>query len=150
MRWIASPCLLVVALLAGCGEAQRASNSRDTNPKDSHSSEASWQVRLEWETGPKSGSTDNVARIVIAPQPDSGPHRLGLTDLSIEVTPWMTVHGHGSGNVKPVVDVVDAAAGIYRVKNIYFVMSGPWDLRIAISGPDGTTTVVVPVAVPAS
>jgi hypothetical protein len=62
----------------------------------------------------------------------------------ISVTPWMTIHGHGAGNVRPVVSPVSDSVGVYRVSNVFFVMSGPWDLKVNIrSGQiSGGTTLV--------
>jgi len=103
----------------------------------------SWEVRVDWETGPRAGTVDNIARLTIAPHGDAK-----FLPQLVRVTPWMTIHGHGSGNVRPVVDFSRENPGTFRVSNIYFVMSGPWDLKIAISGDGFTENVVVPVEVP--
>lgn len=108
----------------------------------------SFGVRAEWERGPQFGM-DNALILNVTPRDGA---RLPLKRLS--VTPWMTVHGHGSGNVQPVVDVIDANGGLYRVSNIFFVMSGPWDLRIVLESQSSnsvsaeTSLVVLPVNVP--
>lgn len=137
---------LAVAVTA-CGEA---SPDKQPTPPEAIQSPGVWlttngsyEVYLEWVTGPQTGM-DNVVRMNIRPL---GNATLPLQQLT--VTPWMTVHGHGSGNVQPLVESRwDSAAGIYLVSNIFFVMSGPWDLKIALT--DGTTSgaVVIPVTVP--
>ncbi len=106
----------------------------------------SYEVLLEWESGPQTG-INNAAKINTTPRSDFAT----LPLQKITVTPWMTVHGHGSGNVQPIVEpLLFLGSGVYRVSNIFFVMSGPWDLKISLT--DGTTsdTVVIPVEVPSA
>lgn len=141
---------LITPLITSCGKPSAAGrNSSDAieHPGAWLTTNGSYEVDLSWESGPQTGM-NNVARLTVIPRGDAT-----VPLQKITVTPWMTVHGHGSGNVQPVVEsVLDPAAGIYRVSNIFFVMSGPWDLKIELSNGSGSgsvsDSVTVPVEVP--
>ena len=47
----------------------------------------------------------------------------------IEVTPWMTMHSHGSSKKTR---VREKGNGVYAVEDVYFTMEGDWDLLIKI------------------
>ncbi len=141
--------LVVALILSACGgRTDRGTPVARTDeiPGAWLTANGSWEVRLDWETGPRAGTVDNVARLVITPR-----HDAKNPPQQVQVTPWMTIHGHGAGNVRPVIETVDGNPGswrTWRVSNIYFVMSGPWDLKIAIFSDGVTDNVVVPVDVP--
>jgi hypothetical protein len=50
--------------------------------------------------------------------------------LSLEVTPWMPVMGHGSA----VVPSVQAVEGGFVITDLYLAMPGRWELRSDFSG----------------
>lgn len=139
---------LVAALVTSCGKPS--ASGRNSSDAVGHASawlttNGSYEVDLAWKSGPQTGM-NNVARLTVVPHGDAT-----VPLQKINVTPWMAVHGHGSGNVQPVVEregVQDPAAGIYRVSNIFFVMSGPWDLKIELSNGSVSDSVAVPVEVP--
>jgi len=139
---------LATALITSCGNPS--ATGRNSSDAVEHAgawltTNGSYEVDLAWKSGPQTGM-NNVARLTIVPHGDAT-----LPLQKINVTPWMTVHGHGSGNVQPVVEregVQDPAAGIYRVSNIFFVMSGPWDIKIDLSSGSVSDSVAVPVEVP--
>lgn len=60
---------------------------------------------------------------------------------NIEVELWMPSMGHGSAPTQ-VERVLDAQGnplpGAYRVRNIYFIMGGDWDVRITLTDKKGT------------
>ncbi len=138
---------IIAVTNTSCGKAPSAgrdpSDSVEPHQGAWLTANGSYEVDLEWESGPQTGM-DNVARLTVVPHGDA---TIPLQNIS--VTPWMTVHGHGSGNVQPVV-VREGEAGDYRVSNIFFVMSGPWDLRIELSNGRVSDSVAIPVEVPAT
>jgi len=65
----------------------------------------------------------------------------------ISLVPWMPIHGHGSPEV-PTVE--EKGGGLYTVKNLYFPMAGPWELRVTVKkdGVEDKTAFTVPVGTP--
>jgi hypothetical protein len=55
---------------------------------------------------------------------------LPLDQVSVTVTPWMPVMGHGSA-VTPTVELVD---GGFDVTQLYLAMPGRWELRSRFEG----------------
>jgi|GEM_PF-3658286 len=87
-----------------------------------------WQVVGTWiglPDGPdgKTGNDLDLAFFGV----DGSP----LTAVKIEeVKPWMTVHGHGTSTKNMVIEPDATAANVIHVKNIRFVMSGPWEIFV--------------------
>ena len=147
---------LITVLATSCGKPSAA--ERNSSDAGEHTgawltSNGSYEVDLAWKSGPQTGM-NNVARLTVIPRGDAT-----FPLQKITVTPWMTVHGHGSGSVQPVVEnddggdtTLDPAVGVYRVSNIFFVMSGSWDLKIELSNENEngnvSDSVTVPVEVP--
>ncbi len=48
---------------------------------------------------------------------------------TVNVVPWMSMHGHGSPKRT---QVKDKGNGVYEVDDLYYSMEGPWDLLITI------------------
>jgi hypothetical protein len=71
---------------------------------------------------PQKGSDDVMYRVF-----DSAG--LPVDGLTIQVTPWMTAHGHGTP-VQPT--VTPLGEGWYLVRPTYLYMAGRWDLRTSI------------------
>ncbi len=61
---------------------------------------------------------------------------------ALEVTPWMTMHGHGSTKKT---QVKELGSGLYAVDDITFTMEGDWDLLITIEkgGVKDTASVAI-------
>jgi len=66
-----------------------------------------------------------------------------IDDATIEVIPWMTMHGHGSSK-KPTVH--KQGSGQYRVEDIYYTMEGDWDLLITIQKKGAKDTATFPIS----
>lgn len=64
-----------------------------------------------------------------------------VTGLQLAVVPWMPAHGHGT-SITPTVSA--QPDGTYRVDDVYFFMSGTWQLRTSISGGGGLADSVTP------
>jgi hypothetical protein len=142
--------LSLTVFLGSCGSDQAKRVDGESANDDGHllTGSGGYAVRAEWERGPQLG-TDNALVLQIIPRNGA---RMPLKNLSL--TPWMTVHGHGSGSVQPVIEAIDANGGLYRVSNIFFVMAGPWDLRVVLESDASdirsaeTSLITIPVSVP--
>ncbi len=65
-----------------------------------------------------------------------------IEGATLEVIPWMTIHGHGSP--KNAI-VKEQGGGKYDVENVYFTMEGDWDLLINITKNGIKDTVIFTV-----
>ena len=95
---------------------------------DGHMSQnAHWQVRLEWKQGPTANNDgESLAYITFADATFFAPNSIS----DIRLKPWMRIHGHGTGNLVPtIIPVIDNPTK-FLVSEIYFLMSGPWELQI--------------------
>lgn len=61
------------------------------------------------------------------------PDGARLAGATVEVIPWMPLHGHGI-NARPT--VTDQGSGAYRVENLDLPMAGMWELRMTIRRGD--------------
>lgn len=59
-----------------------------------------------------------------------------LDAATVTVTPWMPDHAHGSAD-KPI--VTPKGSGRYDVEQVYLVMAGLWQIKIAVQ-PQGSAT----------
>jgi hypothetical protein len=107
-----------LALLSGCGPDA-------VVPIDALS--GSGRYRVEVVTTP-SPAQRGVMTAQLSITRSTGEAAPGLT---LEVTPWMPQHGHGS-SVAP--KVTEVGGGTYAVAELYLPMAGLWQLRTAIEG----------------
>jgi hypothetical protein len=79
-------------------------------------------ARLKWLDGPHSPNESKLAVEIVGADADS-----------VEVVLWMPEMGHGSA------DTVVTRAGTtkFEVTDIYFIMSGLWELQVRLKTPDG-------------
>ncbi len=80
-------------------------------------------AKIEW-LAPPSAERENRLVLIIASKTLQAPESLRI----LEFKPWMKIHNHGSGHLVPKWKVMDAEH-IFEVENIYFIMSGPWELK---------------------
>lgn len=66
-----------------------------------------------------------------------------LTDATVEIEPWMPMHGHG---ISDPVAVEELGDGLYEGRFV-FSMPGSWELRIQIEAEPGTDGATAPVEV---
>lgn len=90
-------------------------------------------LRVELRTAPEQPPVRGEARAELRVADAEGRPRDGL---SIEVTPWMPAHGHGSPKTPVVTALGD---GAYRVDAIELTMAGTWELRISLGGAEGAS-----------
>lgn len=54
--------------------------------------------------------------------------RDGMELKDVKLVPYMKVHNHGTGKVQPILKKSDEA-NLFLANNIFFIMSGPWELN---------------------
>ncbi len=80
--------------------------------------------KMEW-LDPPSAERENRVVVTIASDTLQTPKSLRI----MEIKPWMKIHSHGSGHLVPKWKAV-RGEHIFEVENIYFIMSGPWELKL--------------------
>lgn len=83
-------------------------------------------VQLQVKPDPPRMGINNTA-ILIVYERDS---KVKVEGALIEVTPWMTVHSHGSSKKAKIKEKGD---GVYTIEDVYFTMEGEWDLIVKIA-----------------
>lgn len=95
-------------------------------------------AHLFWEQGPQENA-ESVLRIEFMNAATHSPTEvIGVPKVSL----WMPDMGHGSSPtaLQRVLDPNgQIRTGVYRVLNIYFVMSGVWEVRVELNNADGST-----------
>ena len=95
----------------------------DSGPLGSISENKHYRAAFKWQTGPHVGKESTG---ILTLQDSEGNLAGSVSDL--KVTPWMKIHGHGTGNVRP--NWSENSHAKYLVKNVHFIMSGPWELNV--------------------
>jgi hypothetical protein len=60
--------------------------------------------------------------------PPSGQSLISIENLKIE--PWMPSMGHGTSTREQKILPVGGQLGKFKVSGIYFIMAGPWEIRL--------------------
>lgn len=92
-------------------------------------------AQLNWELGPTEGS-ESVLRLQFFDASNKA-HELGSPP---QVVLWMPDMGHGSGptSVQRILDSNgDVIPGTYLIRSMYFIMAGPWEIKISIKNSQG-------------
>lgn len=85
-----------------------------------------YHVTLKWISGPAMG-TVSTAEITFGDE----DRRIPRSITGLKVVPWMKIHSHGTGNFQPTIEASDPARPhVYTVDDIFFIMSGPWELNV--------------------
>lgn len=141
MRLKTAIALALLSFFAACGQDENKQNPEPNNspPKQDQlgiiapdegvkSENGAFFAALSWEQGPDKGK-ESIALVTFADEQRLLPQ--SVTNVSF--VPWMTIHGHGQGNRKVTITPVEGHHNVFRVSGIFFIMSGPWDLRIEAS-----------------
>lgn len=123
--------LLGAALLAGCGE-DTAGDGFD--PTALYASEGgAYQLQgVRNPDPPRKGlNSFELALTNAAGDP--------ITDASVRIEPWMPAHGHGT----TVIDTPPTGDGSYATEELYFNMTGRWEVRVLVDGPSGEDRLVL-------
>jgi hypothetical protein len=100
-------------------------------------------AKLEWITGPK--AKDYVkAKMTFALADRSAPKTL----KDIVFDPQMPSMGHGTSTIDQKIEIDATTPYVAIVEGIYFIMGGPWEIRVTATVDDATDMVAIPVDVP--
>lgn len=90
---------------------------------------------LHWSQGPQSpAESEFILKFWDSKtSSENGPYK----DPSQNITAvlWMPSMGHGSSPVK----IEKIEPGVYRVRKVYFIMPGDWEVRLSLKNADGTS-----------
>lgn len=96
-------------------------------------------LHTQFESEPTVGKE---ATLLIQARSGSDHSAMDLKNTLLAVELWMPAMQHGSSPTK-IELVLDSAGvartGLYRVRNIYFIMGGEWEVKITLIAPDGST-----------
>ena len=107
------------------------------------SKKSKFVAKLEWLTGPK--AEDYVkARLTFALADRSAPK--ALKDIVFD--PQMPSMGHGTSTIDQKIEIDATTPYVAVVEGIYFIMGGPWEIRVTATVDDATDMVAIPVDVP--
>ncbi|WP_413557373.1 FixH family protein [Bdellovibrio sp. HCB209] len=89
---------------------------------------------VEWTTGPQSPQeSEFILKFWKNTDTPQGPYLDPSSTLSVIL--WMPSMGHGSSPVT----IEKIQDGVYRVRRVFFIMPGDWEVRVFLK--NGTTTV---------
>lgn len=147
MNWKIFGTSIIVVAMSACGSKSKDSNDDKSGNQDQvalsgtcnksevtgivqasevvASKNSKYCIKLEWIKGPV---VDDYSEAKITfTTPALGEPK---TVEAVKVTPWMKLHGHGTGDVQPELKPLGGKTNVFGVTNIYFIMSGPWELNI--------------------
>jgi hypothetical protein len=97
----------------------------------------SLHAHLVWDQGPDAEGGESILRLEWH---DGRTHAPVEPGRPLEVSLWMPSMGHGSAPTQ-VQRSIDSSGqvelGVYVIRNLYFLMSGDWEVRFAVTHPDG-------------
>ncbi|OYZ18058.1 MAG: hypothetical protein B7Y39_14245 [Bdellovibrio sp. 28-41-41] len=136
MKAIMKSVALVAALLIG--SVSSAHVGHEPAPLAGHLSFKQNTVHIH-ASFPAAPVVGKEALIVLETKNAKTHQTIELTD-NIEVVLWMPSMGHGSAPTQ-LERAIDAngnlLAGVFNVRNVYFVMGGDWDVRVTLTDAQG-------------
>ncbi|WP_413574795.1 FixH family protein [Bdellovibrio sp. HCB290] len=138
MKYVA--CLFL--LLTACAQPDyidpKAINSVQTDPSQDQCPLALPQsglcAEVQWNIGPQSpAESEFTLKFWKNTDSKNGPYVDPLSSLNVIL--WMPSMGHGSSPVT----IEKIEPGVYRVRRVFFIMPGDWEIRISLK--DGATSV---------
>lgn len=132
-------CVLGVLLAVGCGSKSESTEpGAEPPPPQSDNVAASASVRVDaWSARSTFGlnwswispvKSENLLEAEFTLVPPTGQSLTSIESLKIE--PWMPSMGHGTSTREQKISPVDGQVGKYKVSGIYFIMAGPWEIRL--------------------
>lgn len=89
---------------------------------------------VQWTIGPQSpNESEFILKFWDKSSSENGPYIDPTNTLSVVL--WMPSMGHGSSPVT----IEKIETGVYRIRRIYFIMPGDWEVRVFLK--NGTATV---------
>ncbi len=92
-------------------------------------------AHAQWTQGPKVA----IESIVELAFKNGADHSSVDAPGPIEVSLWMTQHGHGSSptEIRQMVDDKgQPILGVYQISKVYFTMGGEWEVLVKLTYPD--------------
>ena len=128
--------LSIIALsffIFGCAKPNYADKKSDENPQAQSLEDC--RLKFEWQslclgwTWETVGNTTQYGSFILqTAQPSGGALVLKDVGAELKVVLWMPSMGHGSVPVQ----IEKLSVGLYRIKNIFFIMPGEWDLHFQL------------------
>lgn len=157
--------IVTIAMLSACGSSKKEDSDKPTpqpteapsgktgdatgttpilSPSEGVASKNSkFVAKLEWLSGPK--AEDYVkAKLTFALADRSAPKAI----KDIKFDPQMPSMGHGTSTIDQKIELDATIPYVAVVDGIYFIMGGPWEIRVTATVDDATDTVAIPVDVP--
>lgn len=133
-----SVCTLFFLLAFGCGKESRSrepgaepsppqsDNITAGSPRpDVWSERRRFRVNWAWDTAVKAEALVSAVLTFVTPEGKS-PNSVA----QIEIDPWMPSMGHGTATVDQVIVPAHGRPGVFQINGLYFIMGGPWEIRI--------------------
>ena len=122
--------LSLTILLSSCGDSHIVNDPRGSFQPISVSCQMLFRsehlcLKYEWELMPTDAA---VGSMILTFTDEVHPDRQVSPVSEPFVVLWMTSMGHGSSPVT----VEPIGPGKYRVKDVFFIMPGPWDLKFQL------------------
>ena len=146
------PCIALI-LLISCGDLK--TQKRNTTDESSRQSDAImaagrslskngiFAAKVEWLTGPIAEDYSKARLTFLTPT-----NRAPDTVSDIQFTPFMPSMGHGTLVKEQKITAEAGSPNIFQVDKIYFVMGGPWEIRLTATVDGRKDLAVIPVKVP--
>ncbi len=136
MKSIARSFALIAALFIG--QVSLAHEDHDHSPLAGHMSfkQDTLHIRASFLAAPVVGQES----LLVLEAKNPRTHQATELSDNVEVVLWMPSMGHGSAptRVERAVDANgDALAGVFNVRNVYFVMGGDWEVRVTLTDSQG-------------
>ncbi len=116
-------------LVVGCGEGKgKPLPGRKEGFQLADSS--SWQAQLIWDQAPRYSDEEFLEMRGVIVFRDPGGN-LPSSIESVSLVADMPQHGHGTGNIQPILSQSSEDSSRFRFKNLYFTMTGSWRIKVA-------------------
>lgn len=132
-------CILGILLALGCGSRSESTEpgaeppppqsdnvaAAPSAPVDTWSARSTFGLTWSWVSPVKSEQLLEAEFTIVPP---TGQSLSSVENLKIE--PWMPSMGHGTSTRDQKISPVDGQLGKFKVSGIYFIMAGPWEIRL--------------------
>lgn len=131
--------ILLLGLSIKCGQEKKAGGDSPTPVTDggksangadqgTPSDSKLFRVIWNWESEPKA-ETKVRASFTLSPYQEAVPSSF----TQVEVEPWMPSMGHGTYTDEQKLTPIADRPGAYQVEGLYFIMGGPWEIKVSAS-----------------
>ena len=124
-------------LTASCGSGSKNSGvspspssdggaAAGTGEESTLSSNKIFGIKWTWDSKPRAETPASAVFQVVTPE---GGTPESVTDIGID--PWMPSMGHGTFKDDQKITQVTSSPSTYRIDGLYFIMGGPWEIRVS-------------------